>query len=144
MKSSLKIGSALGIPIRLHITFLLILPLIAYTFAVGPTKSPYPFGPLGFSALGGNTLLQFGLGTLLLKYSRDQEYEADRLGIKQMFLSKQYDPQGLINFFNNLLKLEGNPPSQFEQMFLTHPTTHDRIVAAQNYLNGLKNGTIKP
>jgi Zn-dependent protease/CBS domain-containing protein len=64
MKSSLKIGNALGIPIRLHITFLLILPLIAYTFAVGPTKSPYPFGPLGFSALGDNPLLQFGLGTL--------------------------------------------------------------------------------
>ncbi len=64
MKSSLKIGSVLGIPIRLHITFLLILPLIAYTFAVGPTKSPYPFGPLGFSALGNNLLLQYGLGTL--------------------------------------------------------------------------------
>jgi Zn-dependent protease/CBS domain-containing protein len=64
MKSSLKIGSVLGIPIRLHVTFLLILPLIAYTFSVGPTKSPYPFGPLGFSALSDNPLLQFGLGTL--------------------------------------------------------------------------------
>jgi predicted Zn-dependent protease len=80
----------------------------------------------------------------LLQYSRQQEYAADRLGIKQMFLSKQYNPQGLINFFNNLLKLEGNPPSQFEQIFRTHPTTQDRITAAQDYLNGLKNGTIKP
>jgi Zn-dependent protease/CBS domain-containing protein len=64
MKSSLKIGSVLGIPIRLNITFLLILPLLAYIFAVGPTGSPYPFGPLGFSALSDNPLLQFGLGTL--------------------------------------------------------------------------------
>src|SRR5512142_1833946 len=64
MKSSLKIGSVLGIPIRLHITFLFILPLIAYTFAVGPTVAPYPFGPMGFSALAGNPLLQFGLGAL--------------------------------------------------------------------------------
>ncbi len=64
MKGSLKIGSVLGIPIRLHITFLLILPLIAYTFAVGPSESPYPFGPLGFSALSDNAWLQFGLGTL--------------------------------------------------------------------------------
>ena len=64
MKGSLKIGSVLGIPIRLHITFLLILPLIAYTFAVGPTESPPPFGPLGFSALSDQPWLQFGLGTL--------------------------------------------------------------------------------
>lgn len=40
MKSALKIGSILGIPIRLHITFLLILPIFAYVFAI----NPYPFG----------------------------------------------------------------------------------------------------
>lgn len=40
MKSALKIGSVLGIPIRLHITFLLILPIFAYIFAI----NPYPYG----------------------------------------------------------------------------------------------------
>ncbi len=40
MKSSLKIGSVLGIPIKLHITFLLILPVFAYIFAI----NPYPYG----------------------------------------------------------------------------------------------------
>jgi Zn-dependent protease/CBS domain-containing protein len=40
MKSAIKIGSALGIPIKLHITFLLILPIFAYIFAI----NPYPFG----------------------------------------------------------------------------------------------------
>jgi Zn-dependent protease/CBS domain-containing protein len=40
MKSALKIGSVLGIPIRLHITFLLILPIFAYVFAI----NPYPYG----------------------------------------------------------------------------------------------------
>jgi Zn-dependent protease/CBS domain-containing protein len=40
MKSALKIGSVFGIPIRLHITFLLILPIFAYIFAI----NPYPFG----------------------------------------------------------------------------------------------------
>ncbi len=40
MKSSLKIGSVMGIPIRLHITFLLILPIFAYVFAI----NPQPFG----------------------------------------------------------------------------------------------------
>lgn len=40
MKSALNIGSILGIPIRLHITFLLILPIFAYIFAI----NPYPYG----------------------------------------------------------------------------------------------------
>ncbi|RXA18729.1 CBS domain-containing protein [Methanosarcina sp. MSH10X1] len=40
MKSSLKIGSVMGIPIKLHITFLLILPIFAYVFAI----NPQPFG----------------------------------------------------------------------------------------------------
>jgi Zn-dependent protease/CBS domain-containing protein len=40
MKSSLKIGNVMGIPIKLHITFLLILPIFAYMFAI----NPQPFG----------------------------------------------------------------------------------------------------
>ncbi len=40
MKSSLEIGSIMGIPIKLHITFLLVLPMFAYVFAI----NPQPFG----------------------------------------------------------------------------------------------------
>jgi Zn-dependent protease/CBS domain-containing protein len=43
MKSSFGIGSVMGIPIRLHITFLLILPVFAYVFAI----NPQPFGFMG-------------------------------------------------------------------------------------------------
>lgn len=67
MKSSLKIGSVLGIPIRLHITFLLILPLIAFSFAEGPTISGLPGGlgtvSLGFSGVA-DPLLRYTLGTI--------------------------------------------------------------------------------
>jgi len=41
MKSSLEIGSIMGIPIKLHITFLLILPMFAYLFAIN--KQPFGF-----------------------------------------------------------------------------------------------------
>lgn len=41
MKSSLGIGSVMGIPIKLHITFLLILPMFAYLFSINP--QPYGF-----------------------------------------------------------------------------------------------------
>lgn len=40
MKTSLQIGKILGIPIKLHITFLLILPVFALVFATNPA----PFG----------------------------------------------------------------------------------------------------
>lgn len=45
MVSSFKIGSVMGIPIRLHITFLLILPFLAYAFALNPP--PYGFSEVG-------------------------------------------------------------------------------------------------
>ncbi len=44
MKSSIQIGKIIGIPIKLHITFLLILPVFAWNFAVNPS-------PFGFSDL---------------------------------------------------------------------------------------------
>lgn len=54
MKSSVKIGSVMGIPIRLHITFLLILPIFAYAFAI----SPQPFGLRELSRLSQDTRFQ--------------------------------------------------------------------------------------
>lgn len=42
MKTSIQIGKIIGIPIKLHITFLLILPVFAWNFAVNPS-------PFGFS-----------------------------------------------------------------------------------------------
>ncbi|MHB0998954.1 MAG: M48 family metallopeptidase [Armatimonadota bacterium] len=80
----------------------------------------------------------------LLRWSRKNEYESDRLGIKYMYRCRQYDPQGLVNFFNTLLSMEKNQPSEFQQIFRTHPVTTDRIERAQNYLNDLKAGREKP
>jgi len=79
-----------------------------------------------------------------LRWSRKQEFEADRLGIKYMYRSKIYEPQGLIDFFNNLLKMEKKPPSRFEQIFLTHPVTAERIKRAQEYYDALKSGREQP
>lgn len=85
----------------------------------------------------------------LLHYSREQEYEADKLGIKEMWLCRQQDPavynsQGLIDFFGALLKMEGKPPSNFEQIFRTHPVTAERIKRAQAFLDDLRAGRTDP
>lgn len=76
----------------------------------------------------------------LLRWSRKHEYDADNLGIKYMYESKQYDPQGLINFFNYLLSKEKDKPSQFEKIFQTHPVTGERITRAQKFYDNLRAG----
>ncbi len=57
MVSSLKIGSVMGIPIKLHITFLLILPFIAFAFA---TARP----PFGFNSPDIGLWVRVGLSLL--------------------------------------------------------------------------------
>ncbi|RLG33585.1 hypothetical protein DRN97_04700 [Methanosarcinales archaeon] len=46
MRTSIQVGTLIGIPIRLHFTFLFILPLIVMTFAHGPTLSIGPNSPI--------------------------------------------------------------------------------------------------
>lgn len=82
MKSSLKIGSALGIPIRLHITFLLVLPMFAYVFAI----NPQPFGFAGVEP----PLVRYALSVLavillfasILLHELAHSYLAKRYGVK--------------------------------------------------------------
>lgn len=79
-----------------------------------------------------------------LRWSRVQEYEADKLGIKYLYRCRQWDPQGVVNFFNMLLKIEPSHSSSFDQIFATHPVTTERIKRAQAYLDALRSGQEKP
>lgn len=82
MKSSLKIGSFLGVPIKLHITFLIILPFLAYAFSVYPP-------PMGFSGIQ-DPVLRYGLGAIaaimlfasVLVHEMGHTFVALRNGIK--------------------------------------------------------------
>jgi Zn-dependent protease len=82
MDSSLKIGSVMGIPIKLHITFLLILPFIAFAFATSPA-------PLGFSnvpdiwvKIGLSLLAAIFLFACVLIHEIGHSYIAVKNGIK--------------------------------------------------------------
>jgi Zn-dependent protease/predicted transcriptional regulator len=82
MKSSLKIGSVMGIPIKLHITFLLVLPMFAYVFAI----NPQPFGFAGVEP----PLIRYALSALaaillfasVLLHELAHSYLAKRYGVK--------------------------------------------------------------
>lgn len=60
------------------------------------------------------------------KFSRDDEREADRLGLDYM-LAAGYDPAGMLSFFEDLLVERRRKPDLAEQFFATHPLTEERI-----------------
>jgi predicted Zn-dependent protease len=69
--------------------------------------------------------------TLNLKYSRQHEEEADRLGMSYL-VETGYNGEGMLNFLKIMRKYEFYSNS-IPSYFLTHPGTGDRII----YLDGL-------
>ncbi len=102
-------------------------------------------------ALGGSDYATLALGVgaigsslLLLKYGRDDELEADRLGIDYM-VKLGYDPQNAISAHRNLEKIsqeylkslgkESQEHGFFEELLSTHPRTSRRIEELQALIN---------
>jgi hypothetical protein len=79
-------------------------------------------GALGGGVLGG--LARFGAGTLLLRYSRGDEAQADAVGAIIMYKAG-YNPIELANFFEILNQQGGNPP----QFLSDHPNPGNRTAA---------------
>jgi beta-barrel assembly-enhancing protease len=70
----------------------------------------------------------FGAQSILLKYSRDAERQADLVGT-QILYDNNYDPQQMAQFFMKLeeeSKKSGGRPIQF---FSTHPNPENRVTA---------------
>ncbi len=74
-------------------------------------------------------LAQFGVGLLFLRFSRDNERQADALGVE--YSSKAgYDANNMANFFVTLERLyPGEDRSGLPGWFSTHPNPPDRIAA---------------
>ena len=83
-------------------------------------------GILGGSAIGdlARAGIQFGAGTMLLKYSREDEAQADSVGAIIMYKAG-YNPMELANFFEILNKQGGSPP----QFLSDHPAPGNRAAA---------------
>lgn len=75
-----------------------------------------------------NSLYGVGGQLALLKYSRDQESEADRLGLTFMALAG-YDPHAALSFWQNMAaqNKNGAPP----ELLSTHPADATRIADIQ-------------
>jgi len=71
----------------------------------------------------------------LMKYSRDDEYQADQVGIEYAARAG-YNPWGMVELLNVLLSLQEQEPGRLEEMFQTHPLSSKRIGEAQAILTG--------
>ncbi|MCJ7772912.1 MAG: M48 family metalloprotease, partial [Desulfobacterales bacterium] len=74
-----------------------------------------------------------GAGALLASYSRDNERQADELGMEYM-VRAGYDPNGMIGLMNVLNSLSKNSPNVIELMFATHPMSSERYKTAVDRL----------
>ena len=73
-------------------------------------------------------------GALLASYSRDNEREADALGMRYM-VRTGYGSQGFIGLMDLLQSLGKHKPNAMELMFATHPMSEERYKTAVNTAN---------
>ena len=74
-------------------------------------------------------IAQFGVGMLFLRFSRDNERQADALGVEYSWKSG-YDSNNMANFFVTLERLHpGEDRSGLPGWFTTHPNPPDRVAA---------------
>ena len=79
------------------------------------------------NALGDLTaqLGSIGAGALLASYSRDNEREADDLGLRYM-AAAGYDPRGFVGLMEMLRNLNKQKPNTVQTLFSTHPMSEER------------------
>lgn len=88
-------------------------------------------GLLTAAGLDSQQLVQIGVGLALdLPHSREDEYEADLLGLK-MLKSAGYAPGATVDFMLKLRQKSGNIPS----FLSTHPGAKERAIALQKQIN---------
>ena len=70
-------------------------------------------------------------GALLAHYSRDNEREADALGMEYMTRTG-YTPRGMVELMEVLVRNGRENPSAIELMFATHPMSSERLAWAKH------------
>jgi len=63
---------------------------------------------------------------VFLKFSRDDEWEADRVGV-QIMRKAGWDPRGMIELLEVLRREQKRDPGAVDVFFSTHPSPQDRI-----------------
>ncbi len=88
-----------------------------------------PVGVILRGGIGGAVIRQganLGIPALFLHFTRQDESEADYLGVQYLYAAG-YDPNGAISIFEKLESLEKKQPGTVARIFSTHPMDAARI-----------------
>jgi predicted Zn-dependent protease len=88
------------------------------------------FGPVGLAGYALYEGLNIAIPLSFLKFSRDDEREADFLGLEYMYKAG-YDPNAYVTFFERIQADEKRRPGTIPKVFSTHPPTPERIERTQ-------------
>lgn len=84
----------------------------------------------GWAGYGIRQAIGLAIPMGFLKFTRQDEAEADLLGLEYMYKAG-YDPEAFVDFFEKIQSLEKKKPGTISKVFSTHPPTDDRIKSAQ-------------
>jgi predicted Zn-dependent protease len=97
-------------------------------------------GVLGRVLFGGDRttaqLAEIARALVARGFSREHEYEADRLGVRYAHRAG-FDASAALAFMQRLRAAEGRDPDRFEVLFRTHPALADRLVRVRDHLREL-------
>ena len=74
--------------------------------------------------------MNFMIPLTFLKFTRDEERQADFLGLQYMYKAG-YDPNAFVSFFEKVEAIEKKQPGTIPKIFSDHPPTPDRVEAIQ-------------
>ncbi len=72
-------------------------------------------------------------GLMLQDYGRDNEFEADRMGVEYAHAAG-YDPTAALAVLQKFSEMQGEDPSDFELLFMSHPGSTARSDAIKSHL----------
>lgn len=73
----------------------------------------------------------------MINYTRDNEYEADRVGIDLM-QDAQFDPRGMVEFFRIMGELSGSSELGGIEYLRTHPISNNRVSEAASRVKNIR------
>jgi len=78
-------------------------------------------------------------GGYMLKFSRDDEREADSVGV-EMMRRAGWDPRGMIEFMETIRRAQGNDPSGVQVFLSSHPAPAERASRLRTAIRGKTGG----
>jgi beta-barrel assembly-enhancing protease len=96
--------------------------------AMIPAMIFIPYTWAGYAIYQG---MNFMIPLTFLKFTRDEERQADFLGLQYMYKAG-YDPNAFVSFFEKVEAIEKKQPGTIPKIFSDHPPTPDRVEAIQH------------